>query len=146
MVTLFFSEFFQSSFSDGKFIPSHLYLFVKGLIFVILSAYWKHLLSFLLIGFIIAFCYLSNQENLYVIRHNSDLFYDIYNRIIKNNQRQTNYLRFQIDKSIPNYFWYLFLSESKSPSTTYQLHHSSWFQCYRFFNGLYALHHYLLKN
>ena len=28
---------FKSSLSDGKFTPSHLYLFIKGLIFVILS-------------------------------------------------------------------------------------------------------------
>ena len=37
IVLLFFSRFFWSSFSDGKFIPSQLYLFIKGLIFVILS-------------------------------------------------------------------------------------------------------------
>ena len=37
VVTLFFSNFFQLSFSDGKFIPSQLYLFIKGLIFVIPS-------------------------------------------------------------------------------------------------------------
>ena len=30
IVTLFFSNFFQSFFSDGKFIPSQLYLFIKG--------------------------------------------------------------------------------------------------------------------
>ena len=64
-VTLFFSIFFQSPFSDGKCIPSQLYLFVKVFIFVILSGffhifhhdlkwlYWKHLLTFLLIGFIV---------------------------------------------------------------------------------------------
>ena len=38
IVTLFFSNFFQSTFSDRKFIPSHLYLFIKGLLFVIVSA------------------------------------------------------------------------------------------------------------
>ena len=36
IVTLFFPIFFQSSFSDEKFIPSQLYLFIKSLIFVIL--------------------------------------------------------------------------------------------------------------
>ena len=36
IATLFFSNFFQLFFSDGKFIPSQLYLFIKGLIFVIL--------------------------------------------------------------------------------------------------------------
>ena len=58
IVTLFFSNFFHSSFLDGKPIPSYLYLFIKGLSFVIASefsscflinkAYWKHLLSFLM--------------------------------------------------------------------------------------------------
>ena len=37
IVTLFFSIFFQSFFSDGICIPFQLYLFIKGLIFVILS-------------------------------------------------------------------------------------------------------------
>ena len=36
IVTLFFPIFFQSSFSDEKFIPSQLYLFIKSLIFVTL--------------------------------------------------------------------------------------------------------------
>ena len=36
VVRLFFSIFFQSSFSNGKFIPAQLYLFIKGLMFVIL--------------------------------------------------------------------------------------------------------------
>ena len=36
IVTLLFPIFFQSSFSDEKFIPSQLYLFIKSLIFVIL--------------------------------------------------------------------------------------------------------------
>ena len=91
-------------FSDEKFIPSNLYLFIKGLIFVILPgffpistpfnatviAYWKHLLSLLLMGFIVAFCFLSNQEILYIIHHDSDLFYDIYNTLNEHNQRQTH--------------------------------------------------------
>ena len=36
IVTLIFSIFFQLPFSDGKFIPSQLYLFIKSLFFVIL--------------------------------------------------------------------------------------------------------------
>ena len=36
------------------------------------TAYWKHLLSFLLTWFIVAF--LLNQEDLYMIHHASDLF------------------------------------------------------------------------
>ena len=60
IVWLIFSNFFQSPFSDGKFIPFQLYLFIKGLVFVILcrsflisswfnatvTAYWKHFSSF----------------------------------------------------------------------------------------------------
>ena len=37
IIRLFFSNFFQSSFLDGKFIPSQLYLSINGLIFVNLS-------------------------------------------------------------------------------------------------------------
>ena len=69
IVTLFFSNFFQSSFSDGKFVPFQFYLFIKDLIFLILygyffisswlnatiTAYWKHSLPFLLIEFIVVF-------------------------------------------------------------------------------------------
>ena len=80
IVTLFFSNFFQSSFSDGKSIPSQLYLFIKGLIFVILcgffsisswfnvtvTAYLKHLLSFLLMGFIVVFSFfIQSTESVY---------------------------------------------------------------------------------
>ena len=36
IVTLFFSIFFHSFFSDGEFTPSQSYLFIKDLIFVIL--------------------------------------------------------------------------------------------------------------
>ena len=84
---------------ENLFIPSYVYL--KGLIFVILSerfpissgfnatviAYWKHLLYFLLMEFTVAFCFLSNQKNLYMIHHDSDLFYDIYNTINEHNRR-----------------------------------------------------------
>ena len=54
------------------------------------TAYEKHLLSFLLIVFIVAF--LSNQENLYVIHHDSDLFYDINITINEYTGRQTHHL------------------------------------------------------
>ena len=43
MVTLFFSHFFQSFISDGKFIPSHLYSFIKDLYFVIFSGFYLFL-------------------------------------------------------------------------------------------------------
>ena len=63
------------------------------------TANWKHL-SFLLMWFIVAFLLLSNQENLYMIRHKLDLIYDICNKINEDNWNQTHKL--------------LFLSESKS--------------------------------
>ena len=77
-VTLFFSNFYQSS--DWKCIPSHLYFFIKGLIFVSFSgffpffswhnatvtAYWKHLLSFISIWFIFAFFFsMQSGESIY---------------------------------------------------------------------------------
>ena len=80
IVTLFFSKFFQSFFSDGKFIPCQLHLFIKGLIFIILcrslfisswfnmtvTAYWKQLLYFLLMGFIVVFLFfIQSGESTY---------------------------------------------------------------------------------
>ena len=59
------------------------------------------------------FCFLSNQENLHIMHHDSDLFYDTYNIINEHNQSQTHYL-----SSILNYFDTYFLSESKSLSIT----------------------------
>ena len=38
------------------------------------------------------FCFLSNHENLYVIHHDSDLFYDIYSTINEYDQRQSHCL------------------------------------------------------
>ena len=73
--SIIFLNLFPNFFlSDEKFVPGRLYLFIKGLIFVVLgisflisswfnlavTVYWKHLLSFLLIGFVVAFLLLSN--------------------------------------------------------------------------------------
>ena len=46
------------------------------------------------------FSFLTNQENLYMIQHNSDLFYDIYNTINDHNRRQTH----SFSSIFPNYF------------------------------------------
>ena len=114
-VTLIFSNFFLSSFSDRTIILSQLYLFIKYLIFVILCRSFlisslfnatvkedgKHWWDFLLL-----FCFLSNQENLHMIHYHSHLFYGIYNII--------NSLPFTDSKL----FWYLSLSESKSSYIT----------------------------
>ena len=88
-IRLFLSNLFQSSFSDGKFIPSQLCLFIKDLISLILSEcfpisswfhdlmlllcyatvmllLWKHLSSFLSMGFIVAFLFfIQSGESVY---------------------------------------------------------------------------------
>ena len=43
IVILYFSNFFQSSFFDAKFIPSQLYLFIDGLIFAIVVDHFLYL-------------------------------------------------------------------------------------------------------
>ena len=56
------------------------------------------------------FCFLLNQENLYMIHHNSDLFYQAYNQIYYTTKeyirRKTHYL--SLDYKL---FWYLFSRE-----------------------------------
>ena len=69
------------------------------------TAYWKHLLSFFLIGFIVAVCFLSNQENLYMIHQDSDLYYDVYNAINEYNQRQTHYFSLNLSMYFDIFFW-----------------------------------------
>ena len=67
------------------------------------------------------FCYLflSNQENLYMINHDSDLFYDIYNAINEHIGRQTHYLLL----ILPNYFDICFIVISKVLLQLRLLHH-----------------------
>ena len=50
--------------------------------FIIFFYWWELLLLFL---------FLCSQDNLYMIHHDSNLFYDIYNTINKHNPRQTDY-------------------------------------------------------
>ena len=94
---------------------------MKGLIFVIpygsffisswfnvtVITYKKHFLSFLLIEFIVFF--LSSLENLYMIHHDWNLFYDIYNTLIEHNWRKTLFLPLIYCKL----FWYLFKVNQK---------------------------------
>ena len=89
---LFDSNFFQSLGSIGKITYFQLYLSIKDLIFDIVcrsftvyswfnasvTAYWKHVPS-LFFKFIVALLFLSSLENLFTIRHDSDIFYDICN-------------------------------------------------------------------
>ena len=111
---IIFFKFVQSSFSDGTFIPSQLYLVIKSLIiFFILcgsfyisswfsatvKVYWQHFVIFFSDVIFCCFFFLSIQKNLYTIHRNLDLFYDIYNGINKHNQRSTHYL-----SSIVNHF------------------------------------------
>ena len=41
---------------------------------------------------LLLFCFLSNQQNLYAIYHNTDFFYDICHTINEHNRKQTHYL------------------------------------------------------
>ena len=97
----FFSNFFfwwkMRSFPFIFIYKKFNFCYSLQIVFVISSwwnltvkAYWKHLWSFLYMKFI-AFLFLSNQENLYMIHHGSNLFYDFYNTINQHNQRQTHY-------------------------------------------------------
>ena len=43
-------------------------------------------------GFIVAFLFFIQLGESYMIRHNSDLLYDIYNTKNEHNRRQTHYL------------------------------------------------------
>ena len=107
---IFFFKFFQSSFSDGKFIPFQLYFFIKRLIFVILwgsffifswfhvtvPACWKHLLSFLLIGFIAAFLFcIQSGESIYDPPW-FGFIYHIYKPITEQSYYLITFLWFQI--------------------------------------------------
>ena len=54
-----------------------------------ITAYWKHLLSFLLIELVAAFFFfIQTEESLYMIHHDWDLFYDIYNTTNKHYQEK----------------------------------------------------------
>ena len=70
--------------------------------------YWKYLLSFYWWDLLLLLCFLLNQENLYLIHHNLNLFCDVCNTINEHNSRQTHYLSL-----ITNYFD-VWLNESKS--------------------------------
>ena len=55
------------------------------------------------------FCFLSNQENLYLIHRNSDLFYGIYNTVNEHNQRWNHYLLSFICFIIAHDFYFITL-------------------------------------
>ena len=115
IVTLFFSFCFQSSFSDGWFIPSQLYLFIYNrfnfcyslsiffYFFMIQCEFYRVLKTFAIFFidgiYYCFFCFFSKQENSYMIHYDLDSFYDIFNTITEHNLRQNHYL-----SSILNYF------------------------------------------
>ena len=81
---------------------------------VTVTAYWKHLLSFLLIEFVAAsLFFIQTEESIYMIHHDWDLFYDIYNTINKHYQEK-----------ITTFHWFFqlilifFFRDSKSSSIT----------------------------
>ena len=67
--------------------------------------YWWDLL--------LLFYFSSNQESLWMIHHDSNLFYNVYNSINEHNWRQTHYLSL-----ISNYFDIYFWAIEKSSSIT----------------------------
>ena len=78
----------------------------RGLPFLISSwfnatviMYWKSFLSLYWWGLLLLCCFLSNQENLYMIHHNQIYFMINKYTINKHNRRQTHYLSL-----ILNYF------------------------------------------
>ena len=88
---IIFLKFLQSPFSNGRFIPSTLYLFINVSFLLFFADLFRFNLDLLrLLLHIVSICYflcgkflvalsgfLSCQENLYMIRHNLDLLYDI---------------------------------------------------------------------
>ena len=110
---IFFQNFSNHLFLiDSLFLPSYIFL-MKVLIFLILSACFPYFHSLIRLlqriektfvifywwDLLLLFCFLSNQENVYMIHHTLDLFYDNYNTITQHNQRQNHYL-----SSTVNYF------------------------------------------
>ena len=71
-----------------------------------------------LTGFIIVFFFLFNQENLYIIHHDTDLFYDIYNTLNQQNQHFSNPI------------WYLLGSNSKKILINFWIHYTFFIICY----------------
>ena len=69
IVRLFFSYFSQSPYSDGKFIPSQIYLSIKGLIFVILcESFFLFLHDFTrLVQCIESICFLFHWSDLLLL-------------------------------------------------------------------------------
>ena len=71
-----------------------------------------------------------------MIHHNLDLFYDIYNTINENNQRQTHYLSL-----IPNYFdiyfyWIKKFFITSSVSSLFMISMLSLFECIAYSSSL----------
>ena len=126
-------------FSSIQNIKTNCFIFLK--FFPIIFLWWKIYLFPFILNYkrflLLLFCFSSNQENLYMRHHDSDLFYDIYNIITK--QSWANPLTLINSKL----FWYVFVSEWKSSIITSCA--SSWFPCYHFLNALNALHHYVWK-
>ena len=73
----------------------------------------QHVASIYFLFLILLFRFSSSQENLCMIRHDSDLGYDIYNTINEHNRKQIHHLAL----ILPTYFD-IFLSNSKMSSTT----------------------------
>ena len=67
------------------------------------------------------FCFLYNQENLYMIQYDADLFYDLFNTINEHNQEQNHYLLVMF----PTQLHIFFRSNSKGSLITSLFYHKS---------------------
>ena len=99
--SIVFLNFFQSSFlMENLFLSSCIYLYIKGLSFVIFcrsfsisswfNANWDNVLRAFIIFTIDRFFIQSGEPIL--IHHDSHLFYDIYNALNEHTWRQIQYL------------------------------------------------------
>ena len=107
-IGVFFPKSFQSSFPDELFMSLPLYPSIKDLVYDIFDRFLSHFLMIQCNGLLqqieriyhhhwqdllwVFFCFISNQENLSMIHHISDLFYNIFSLIKQHNQRQNHYL------------------------------------------------------
>ena len=134
----------------SQFFSSHLFM-MGSLIFDILygyflifswfnatvPAYWKHLPSPL--TELNVACFLSSQENIYMIHHNSYLFYGICNIINKNIDKITTFNWCFSNDLISRKKWF---TELFANFICFTISHNFYIIS---LNPLSALHHYLLK-
>ena len=105
IILLFCSKYFQIFECDANFLSFQLYLSIKGLIFDIVfgwlliclwfnatvKAYWKQLHHYFL-DILLLFYFWTIQENLYMVRLFSKLFFECGNTINQNYDESTHFI------------------------------------------------------